>query len=128
MSGAGRQVCCRAPRAGVWDYQGPRSSAGADQDLLGFMPSQSEVVAADLDLDGIAEWGEADQFDRGADDEAKFHESAAIFVWEAEFLDGGFAAGGEAGEGLGESGHDGFRGPVGGWGRVRRGWLWRVSR
>jgi len=58
------------------------------------------MVAAHLDLDGIPERGEADQFHRRADQQAHFHEARAAFRRHADVGHRGASAKRQGGQGL----------------------------
>src|SRR5437660_9210399 len=51
----------------------------SDEDLLGFMFAEGEIIAADSNLNRIAQGRKADEFDGSTDQETHFHQSRAAF-------------------------------------------------
>jgi hypothetical protein len=70
------------------------------------MLAQCEVVATHLDLNGIAQGREADKFDRGADEQAHFHEARTFCGREVDLGDGSPRTDREGGKRLGRFSHD----------------------
>src|SRR4030095_5454832 len=73
--------------------------AGANQNLLGLVFTDGEVVAANFDFDGIAQGCEADELDGSADQETHFQKPTALFRRDAHFRNGGGRTCRERGEG-----------------------------
>src|SRR6266853_5742782 len=65
------------------------SGAASDPDLLGFMFAQGQIVTTNLDLNGIAHGGEANQLDRSAHQEAHLHETRPALGRQFDFGDRG---------------------------------------
>lgn len=67
----------------------PRALGRADQNLLGFLPTESEVVTADFDFDGVPERRETDQLDFGPHQDTHLHEAWFIGGGHLDFGDTG---------------------------------------
>lgn len=81
------------------------SGGGFDQDVRGIHFSQGEVIAADLDLERVAERRGAHEGDGGAGDEAHFAKTQKGGALFGELDDSGAGAHGEVGEPDGGGGH-----------------------
>ena len=57
----------------------------SDEDLLGFMFAEGEIIAAHANFDWVAQRRKADQFDWSTDQETHFHKSRAAFGREFDF-------------------------------------------
>jgi len=75
------------------------------KNLLRLMFAQRQVVAAYLDFHRIAEWGEADQFNRSPHQQAHFEQATAVFGRHFDFGDGGGGADGQGRQRLTGGGH-----------------------
>src|SRR5688572_21429307 len=73
--------------------------AGANPNLLGLVFPDGEVVAANLDFDGIAQGREADQLNGSADEQAHLQKPAPLFGRDANLRNGSGGPGGQRREG-----------------------------
>jgi hypothetical protein len=73
---------------------------GVDEDLLGLAFPQGEIVTADFDFHRIAQRGEANKFDFGADQQTHFHQARAAGRRDFDFRDSGNDAFGNESEWL----------------------------
>ena len=55
------------------------SPISADEDLLGFMLAEGQIIAAHLDFDRVAQRREADKLDRRPDQQTHFHQAGTAF-------------------------------------------------
>jgi hypothetical protein len=83
----------------------PVRLGGSHEDLLGFMFSEREIVAAHANFDGITQGGKANKFNRGSDEKAHFHETWAAFRGKFYFGDGCSCAQCDGGQRLKSGGH-----------------------
>lgn len=78
----------------------------SNKNLLGLVFAQRQVVAAYLDFHRIAEWREADQFNRSPHQQAHFEQATAVFGRHFDFRDGGGGADRQGCERLSTGGHN----------------------
>lgn len=57
----------------------------SDEDLIGFMFAESEIVAAHANLDRVTQRRKADQFDGSSDQQTHFHQARPAFGREFDF-------------------------------------------
>jgi len=71
---------------------------GRDHDQFRFAPTQGQVIAAHFDFQGVAQWGEPNQFDRRPNQQAHLEETGTMFGSDFDFGDCRKTADGEASE------------------------------
>src|ERR1051326_2002087 len=81
------------------------STARLNQDQIGFMLAQSQVVAAHFDFHRVPQRREAEQFNRGADQQAHFEQTTAVFGGPIDSRGGCGSANGQGGQRLRGAGH-----------------------
>lgn len=97
---------------GAGDAVADSGGAGGklDEDLLGFVFAEGEVVAADFDFYRVAQRRKADEFHFRADEQAHFHQARPGSRRQFDLGDGGGVANGNGGERLGVSRHGALSG------------------
>ena len=85
--------------------------SGTNEDLLGFMFTEGQIIAAHFNFDRVAHRREADKFDGRSNQQPHFHQARAAFGWKFYFGDGGSGAQCDRRERLESGGH--------GWGALK---------